>query len=219
MRSSYGWLVSNTVDDCLPSQIAKTFFKLKIEARPVNAGHYMAFKHSISFATDLAANLGCNRFRITPDIILKLLRATIWSCCAVQLESEQTPFPGTGLISFATDLAANVGCDRFRIMPDIVSKLLRAAIWISCVVQLESEQTPFPRTARRPRPAALHSGFDSEPAVLFLCHIFTQRSMNDHKIEPSYAMMGAALVGNNFWSIPWENLSSLPNIYKALKPF
>ena len=29
-------------------------------------------------------------------------------------------------ISFATDLAAN--CDPFRIMPDIVSKLLRAAI-------------------------------------------------------------------------------------------
>ena len=54
----------------------KKIFKSKIEARPVNAG-YMAFKHSISFATNLAANFGCNRFRITPDIVSKLLRAAI----------------------------------------------------------------------------------------------------------------------------------------------
>ena len=53
MRSSYGWLVSNTVGDGLPSQIAQKIFnlKLKIEACPVNSGHYMAFKHRISFAT------------------------------------------------------------------------------------------------------------------------------------------------------------------------
>ena len=42
--------------------------QIEIKARPVNAGHYMAFKHRISFATNLAANFGCNRFRITPDI-------------------------------------------------------------------------------------------------------------------------------------------------------
>ena len=30
------------------------------KACPVNAGHYMAFKHHISFATGLAANFGCN---------------------------------------------------------------------------------------------------------------------------------------------------------------
>ena len=30
---------------------------------------YMAFKHCISFATDLAANFGCNQFRIMPDIV------------------------------------------------------------------------------------------------------------------------------------------------------
>ena len=63
-------------------------------------------------------------------------------------------------ISFATDLAANFGCNRFRIMPDIVStgKLLRAAIWSSCAVLLESEQHPFQvsQTGRRFRPAALH---------------------------------------------------------------
>ena len=40
-----------------------------------------------------------------------------------------------------------------EIMPDIISKLLRAA---QCTVQFKSEQTPFPRTGRRYRPAALH---------------------------------------------------------------
>ena len=70
-------MVGNTVDECLQRQIAQKIFKSKIEARPVNAGHYMAFKHRISFATDLAANFGCNRFRITPDIVSKLLRPTI----------------------------------------------------------------------------------------------------------------------------------------------
>ena len=63
----------------------------KIEARPVNAGHYMAFKHLISFATDLAANFGCDRIGITPDIVSKLLRAAIWSRCAVRFESGQMP--------------------------------------------------------------------------------------------------------------------------------
>ena len=36
-RLSYGWLVSNTADDCLQKQIVQKIFKLKIEARPVNA--------------------------------------------------------------------------------------------------------------------------------------------------------------------------------------
>ena len=56
----------------------------------------MAFKHHISFATDLAANLGWNRFRIMPDIVSKFLRAAIWSRCAVRCESEQTSFSRTG---------------------------------------------------------------------------------------------------------------------------
>ena len=72
------WLVCNTVDDCLQSQIAqKKIFISKIEACPVNAGNCMAFKHLISFATYLAANFGCNRLTIMPDIISKLLRAAM----------------------------------------------------------------------------------------------------------------------------------------------
>ena len=59
----------------------------------------MAFKHHISFATYLAfatyLNFGCNRFRITPDIVStwKLLCSAIWSRCAVQFKSEQTLSP------------------------------------------------------------------------------------------------------------------------------
>ena len=72
-----GWSV--TEDECLRRHIAQKIFHSKIEARPqpVNAGHYIAFKHRISFATDLAANFDCNPFRITPDIVSKLLRAAI----------------------------------------------------------------------------------------------------------------------------------------------
>ena len=76
-------------------KIAQKIFNSKIKARSVNAGHYMAFKHRFSFATDLAANFGCNRFRIVPEIVSKLLRVAIGSLCAVPLLSEQTPFSRT----------------------------------------------------------------------------------------------------------------------------
>ena len=119
------WLASNTVDDCLPSQIAQKIFTLKIKARPVNAGH-----PGPPWPSNIA-------FHLRP-IWLQTLVAMIDSescqtsfpsfCAAVGLESEQTPCPQTGRISFATNLAANFGCYRFRIMPDIVSKLLRSAI-------------------------------------------------------------------------------------------
>ena len=78
-RSSYGWLVNNTVDDCLQRQIAQKNVQIEIKACPVNTGHYMAFKHHISFAINLAANFGCNWFRIMPHIFSKLLLTTIWS--------------------------------------------------------------------------------------------------------------------------------------------
>ena len=35
----------------------------------LKAGQSIAFKHRVSFATDLAANFGCNRFRIMSDIV------------------------------------------------------------------------------------------------------------------------------------------------------
>ena len=79
-------------DECLQKQVAKKILKSKIEAHPFNAGHYTAFKHCISFATNLAANFGCYWFRITPDVVSKLLCAANWSCCAVPFKCEQTPF-------------------------------------------------------------------------------------------------------------------------------
>ena len=69
--------MSNTVDDFLQRQIAKKIFKSKIKARHVNAGQFMAFKYCISFVTNLDANFVRNRFRITPDIVSKLLHAAI----------------------------------------------------------------------------------------------------------------------------------------------
>ena len=66
----------------------------------------------------------------------------------------------------------------------------------------------------------LCKGFNSEHIVFFLCHIFTWRPMTDRKIEQSYGHC------NNFLPIPskfhfiWKKKSdsSLPEIYKALKP-
>ena len=92
-RSSYGWLVSNTKDDCLQRQIAKKIFKSKIEALPVNAGHYMAFKHRVSFATNLAAkqcklwlqsiqNHARHRFNAFARVHLKSL------CCSIRIWTD-----------------------------------------------------------------------------------------------------------------------------------
>ena len=36
--------------------------RLLKKSRPVNAGHYTAFKYRISFATNLAAHFGSNRY-------------------------------------------------------------------------------------------------------------------------------------------------------------
>ena len=140
-------MVSYTPDDCLQRQIAQKIFKYKIEACPVNAGHYLAFKHSISFTINWAANLGCNWFRIVPDIVSKHLLTTIWSSCADQFESEQTHFPWSGqsgCISFATHWAANFGCYQIS-FPSFCAQPCEP-LWSHCAGQFESEQMPFPLT-------------------------------------------------------------------------
>ena len=63
-----GWSVTQSMI-VYKGRLLKKIFRLKIKACPVKAGHYMAFKHLVSFATNLAANFGCNLFRITPDIV------------------------------------------------------------------------------------------------------------------------------------------------------
>ena len=75
-------------------------FKLKIEACPVHAGFY--FKHNIHLQPiwspphSLGANFGWDKFIIMPELISKLLLISILSHCAVQLESEQSPFAEAG---------------------------------------------------------------------------------------------------------------------------
>ena len=56
----------------------------RLELKYFHTGLYMAFEHSILFATNLAANFGCYQFRIISEIVSKLLRTAIWS----QFESE-----------------------------------------------------------------------------------------------------------------------------------
>ena len=58
----------------------------------LNAGLYMAFKHCLSFPTNLAAKLDCNRFRIISKIISKLQAfmhsKRKWLCCLIGIWSE-----------------------------------------------------------------------------------------------------------------------------------
>ena len=124
-------------------------------------------------------------------------------------------------VSFATDLAANLGWNRFRIMPDIVSKILRAAIWSRCAVRFESEQTPFPRAGRRLRSAALHRIRFGTCGFVPMSY-FTQRPMTDRKIERSYGrgFGWQQLLANSieiFISHEKKSDSLRPKIYKALK--
>ena len=184
----------------------------------------MAFKHHIWLATYLAANLSRDRFRITPDIRVfsKLLHAAIWSCCAVWFESEQTPFPRTGLISFATYFAAkwlwsihNHARHRFQAFARRHLKSLCCSIQIwADALSSDSSSTLICCFAQ-----------DLIRNLLFCSYvIFLLR--DQWMFARLSEAMGEALVGNNFWSIPWDhhfpmkkNLSSLPNIYKALRPF
>ena len=50
----------------------------------------------------LAANFGCNEFKIMPESMYRLLLTAIWSGWAVWLESEQTTFSLTGCWSLVT---------------------------------------------------------------------------------------------------------------------
>ena len=88
---------------------------------------------------------------------------------------------------FATVLAANFRGDWLKSMPEIISNIAPGAFWTSNgftlqilkqLCCLKSEQTPFfeSRSSFRFRYAACE---------LFLCLTFTQKPMNDRKIERS----------------------------------
>ena len=82
-------------------------------------------------------------------------------------------------------LAANFRCHQFRIIPEIVSKLLSAAVWSRCVFDSNLSRHPFLGQVvdLDLLLSMLCAGFDSEHADLFLCYIFTQRSMNDRRLS------------------------------------
>ena len=74
--------------------------------RPETWIYCASFSLQVKFRSDLrdrvktvlVGNFGCeswDQYRIIPEIVFKLLCAAIWSCCAVWLEFEQTPFPWT----------------------------------------------------------------------------------------------------------------------------
>ena len=89
-------------------------------------------------------------------------------------------------ISFAIILTVNFGFNRFWIMPEIISKILRTAIWRCCTLWLESGQTPFTRTGRRLRPASLRR-------IRFGSFGFVQKMVK--KMSP--------LVRRKFWILSW----------------
>ena len=162
-------MVSNTVDECLQKQIAKKIFQSKIEPQSVNAGHYIAFKYSISLATNLAANFGSNQITITPDIVSKLL----------------LPPSEVAVLS----VLFNLKLSRRSFLRQVVNLFL-----------------------------LLCTGLDSEHAVLFQCHIFTQRPMNDRKIErrDGRCFGQQQLLTNSIEIFISQSDLTLPEIYKAL---
>ena len=146
-----------------------------------------------------------------------------FSHCAVQLESEQTPFPWTGSISFATNWAANFGCNWFRIMPDIVSKHLHTPIRSCCAVLLESEQTPFPWKGLWLGSAALHRIRFGTCNFVPMLYFYSETNEWLQDWAKQWELLWSATTSRQFrWNFhfPWKkNYSLLPNIYKASKPF
>ena len=86
-------------------------------------------------------------------------------------------------------------------MLEIVSKLLRAAIWSCCAVQFKSEQTPFSRTGSWFRSAALHRIWFRICCFVPMSYFYSET--NDWSKD--WAKWGAALVCINILPIPFKN--------------
>ena len=84
------------------------------------------------------------------------------------------------LFSFTTVLVAKFGCYHSRIQQDIVSKLLLAAICSDCKFNWNLMSFLWQVVDLEP---LLCTGLNNEPEDLFLCLIFTQKPMNNQKIE------------------------------------
>ena len=104
LRSSYVWLVSNTVGDYFQGKLLKkSNQKSKTQCSSLH-GFQMLHFHATDSRSCLAANFGFNWFRTMPDIVSQLLHTAIWSCCAVQFKSDQTAFSHVSICCFCTEL-------------------------------------------------------------------------------------------------------------------
>ena len=116
-------------------------------------------------------------------------------------------------ISFATSLAANFGCNWFRIMPDIFSKLLMPPSEVTVLFDLNLSRHPFLGLVVNLDDVKLDlllcTGFNLEHVVLFLCPglIFRGQQM----IKRLRDAMKNALVCNKFLPITLKFLFHLKN--------
>ena len=90
--------------------------------------------------------------------------------------------------------------DRFKIMPDIVSKLL-CTIWSRCAVLLESEQAPFSETESRFRDCSRLGN------TLCLCSPVQPAQVVPERYPKSSAIDFAVKAAMVFWNSLWEWLS------------
>ena len=131
----------------------------------------------------------------------------IWlqTLVAIDSESRLTSFPSFCAPPSEVAVLFDSNLSRRPFLGQVAFHL--RPIWLQTLVAIDSESclTSFPRFCAPPSEVAvlfdsnlsrlpflgqvddldLHlcTGFNLEHAVLFLCHIFTQRPMNDHKIE------------------------------------
>ena len=141
----------------------------------------VTFKYHISSATDLDTNFGCNWFRIIPDIVSKHLHIALWSSCALRFKYEKPCF--LDRLHFICD---SMGCKLWLWLIQNhsrhCSKLLALPFEVALLFDLNLSRCPFLKQVIY-QDLLLCTGFNKEHAVLFLCHMFTQRPMNDGKIE------------------------------------
>ena len=174
-----GWSVTQQMINYKDKQLKKKF-KLKIKARPVNVGHYMAFKHHIS-----------------------LLLIWLQTLVVINSESCQRSFPSICSPPSEVALLFNLNLSRRPFLGQVAFYLLPIGLQTLVALESESCQTQFPSFCAPPFEVAvlsvlvhfeseqinldllLGTGFYLEHAVLYLCHIFTQRPMYDSKIKRS----------------------------------
>ena len=70
-----------------------------------------------------------------------------WTTSLIQSSSASNIASSFHLRPIWLQSCTNFGCNQFRIMTEVVSKLLLAAIWSGCADQFKSEQTTISQTS------------------------------------------------------------------------